>query len=239
MQLARNVDTEEFTPLAIVRSSPWGHGLFFLFFTAVPLLLAVFRGSELAAVAWWAWILLVPVALLVGALYLAILGAMWSGFRAGFRPSNWIAKRTDGGLWLHLRSYLNWGIEDDEDTALFLSTDELQSMRRVTRTSHSGRGKQARTTRESFLELHLVDGFDTAPIAAAVEREAKREGAEGRFLGGRSRTKHHDVPVRVEPDGTLRVQWRAQLFALLEEAGVPVGEPEREVRGLRGGRAAA
>lgn len=239
MHLARNVDTEELAPLATVRSSSWGHGVLFLIFTALPVLLAVFRGSELTGFAWWAWLLLTPVVLLVGAFYLVILAGLWGGFRAGFRPSNWIAKRTDDGLWLHLRSYLNWAVEDDEDTAVHLRLDELLAMRRVKRTSHSDAGDGARTTIDSFLELQLSDGVDLAPVAAAIEREAGREGAEERFLGARSRTKHHDTPVRVEPDGTLRVQWRARLFQLLEDAGVPVLETGREVRGRKGRRAAA
>ena len=239
MHLARNVDTEELAPSAVVRTSPWPHGAVFLVCLLPPVLLAAFRGGELAALSWWTWLVAAPFALLFGALWLAMLSAFWLGFRAGFEPSNWIAKRTEDGLWLQLRSFLNWAIEDDEDTALFLRLEELESMRRVTRTSHARGGEHVRSTRESFLELRLVDGCDLAPVAAAIERERQREGAETPALGGKGRIKHHDSPVRVEGERTLRVQWRRPLFELLQAAGVPVVDPGTEVRGLPERRAAA
>lgn len=191
-----------------------------------------------------------PFALVFGLVGLIVAWASVTSFRACLLRSNWMLATARDGLYLNLRSYLNHHLEGEHPTVAFLDWSTIATARRVVETHVARCGDRPRRYRLKWLELEVAD--DTARLADAVARERALEAPETSFLGIRSRTKHHHVPVFVPAPGFVRVEWRRGMRAALAEhtemqADVDVDldealrEPEALLRALaqRGQRMAA
>ena len=58
-----------------------------------------------------------------------------------------------------------------------------------------------------YLELH-IQGLETEQLSQAIERERARKGPEKSFMGIRTSSRSHHVPVLVPAAGVVRVDWR-------------------------------
>lgn len=214
------------------------------------LVLAVLRRADLAALPWYAWIPLGPLALLGGGLLLLVVHALAQVAARSFRASNWLLAVSPAGLVLNLRSYQNAHFESDGPTVLRLAWSEVRCAREVRDVTPRRDGDATELTRR-WLEIELA-GVDTDPIEALVRAERERPAPETRSLGVRSRTRFGHVPAFVAAPGLVRTDWlgRRVLAALgahvsLEErrslAHQPGLEVERRLADLvrRGDRLAA
>lgn len=189
-----------------------------------------------ASVLWW--YLEAPAGLWIGCGLLALFlvpGILRDlSLRCG--PTNWLlCVRTDG-LFLHLRSYRNAGLED-APTVLELDYPEIASAgRHVARyTTPADHGARSTRWKEQHLELQLTHDRTDA-LRAALTTERNRS-VERTYLGGWVRTsskvKHYPVTLP-EPD-RIRIAWRGghgdfvipSLSRVLEELEkyVPLAEP--------------
>ena len=50
---------------------------------------------------------------------------------ARFRPTNWLVRMTDGGLFIKFRSYSNLGFPDQDLTVAFIPYSDIRSARYV------------------------------------------------------------------------------------------------------------
>ncbi len=192
-------------------------------FSAVAVRLLVAAAPHVPTVAWF---IVVPVLVIAALLGMLILGTLWGALVASFRLSNWVMQVTRDEVLLNLRSYLNAHFENAEPTVLCLTFAEIKSAGRVrerrVRPSEDDRSVEIR----SWLELTLA-GVDTSALDAAVRAERAKQAPTRVFLGVRSRSKTHDVPVFVSAPGVVRVAWkRGMLEALADSVAIA---PARDV----------
>jgi len=134
---------------------------------------------------------------------------------ARFRPSNWLVRATDGGVYVKFRSYLNYHFSADDITVAFIPYREITAARVVRETvekldlspridgSRSNRSASYQQRKTAELELSC----DTTALAAALLEEDARPGpTEKRWYGSTStRANHH--PVMLEKSTRLRIVW--------------------------------
>jgi hypothetical protein len=164
----------------------------------------------------------------IGAVVLLFLELMRRFITARFRPSNWLVRMNDAGVFVQLRSYLNYHLPAGDLTVVFVDYSEIRSARlvkeRVTTPDPRGR-KETQYLR--YVELELVG--NVAPLTKAVQDElAERAPAEKRWYGSSS-TLYGDHPVRMEAPPFLRVRWAvvpgARKFLHALPQYVPIADP--------------
>lgn len=134
---------------------------------------------------------------------------------ARFRPSNWLVRATESGVYVKFRSYLNYHFGADDLTVAFVPYREITRARLVRETVEkldlsprldgSRRNRASSYQRRKTAELEL--SCDTAALAAALLEEGARTGPrEKRWYGSTStRVNHH--PVTWEAPARLRIVW--------------------------------
>jgi len=232
MRLLRNCEVPEAEVRRTFRTSPLASlAMLALFWIGTVLLgrLLVVEGPELPTLV---WVVLGPLALIAALVLLVVDLCVASAFLASLNATNWVLKTTAHGIYLQLRSYQNWKIADDENTAVYIEFDEIVRARRLTFDDRSGGSDGETRVLDRYLELELRHA-DTAELAEAVRVERMREGAESNFLGIKSKSKAIDLPVTVGAPDIVRVTWRGRgMLSELAAQGVECSEPETLERGV-------
>lgn len=134
---------------------------------------------------------------------------------ARFRPSNWLVRMNDTGLFIQFRSYLNYHLPAEDLTVVFLSYHEIPSARLVrerARVSDSRGGTATQIRR--YIELELAE--DIQPFAKALQAEMVEKAPSEKRWYGSSSTLYEDHPVRMSSPPFLQLRWqvvpRAQKF---------------------------
>ena len=135
----------------------------------------------------------------VAIVLLLILVVTFRMVTARFRPSNWLARIGDEGLFIQFRSYLNFRFPAEDATVAFIPFGDIRAARSVHRTrqtrDESTRGWQ---TKVSWLvDLELSGDLVALAQALAEERE--------KTLPGAATWRHY--PVRVIAPARLQVEW--------------------------------
>ena len=144
----------------------------------------------------------------IGGMILIFVELMRRFVGARFRPSNWLVRMNDEGIFIQFRSYLNYHLPPEDLTVVFVSYGEIRSARlikeRVTVPDPQGHGNETQFLRHVELEL----AGDVAPLAQALEAEqTEKAPAEKRWYGSSS-TLYQDHPVRMESPPFLRIHWQ-------------------------------
>jgi hypothetical protein len=120
---------------------------------------------------------------------------------ARMRPSNWLVRMSDAGLYVQFRSYLNFRFPADDLTVAFIPFGEIRSARSVHRTSQtpdeSVRGWQTKVN--WLVSLELTGNLIALSQALADEREKRPPGA----------ATYRHYPVRVISPTRVQVEWDA------------------------------
>jgi len=157
---------------------------------------------------------LVPLQLLA-LVYAALLYLSKRFLVARFRPSNWLVRATESGVYVKFRSYLNYQFDPDNVTVVFVPYREIATGRVVRETIErldlsmrldgSRNGRHRSYQRRTVAELELIG--DTNLLAAALlEENARQAPREKRWYGSTStRANHH--PVTLEGAARLRIVW--------------------------------
>lgn len=148
---------------------------------------------------------------------------------ARFRPTNWLVRMNDAGLYVQFRSYLNYHLPANDLTVAFLGYQEIRSARLVrerARVSDSDGNPTTQTFR--YIELELSPG-QTAALEKALQHEiAERAPSEKRWYGTTT-TLYEDYPVRMTVPPFLRIRWQAtpnaQKFLEALRQNVAIAEP--------------
>jgi hypothetical protein len=125
-----------------------------------------------------------------------------------FRPSNWLLRATDDGLFVKFRSYLNHHFDAQEFIVLFLPYSELRSVRMVKeRQEFPDRNRQsaATTTTQTILELELA--VKSTEFAVALSAERARVFGKMPRTNRRMSTRYQHFPVRLVSPTLLRIEW--------------------------------
>jgi len=115
--------------------------------------------------------------------------------RVALRSSNWLLCEAEQGLYVNLRSYMNYHLPPEDKTVLFIPKEAVAAI---------GKTEEVRRSQDRFphIDIYLQDA-PPPEVREALYTERRREGATG-FLG---RGKHHDYPVRVIDPPAIRLVW--------------------------------
>ncbi len=160
------------------------------------------------------WVLLAVFGAMSGFLCFLVAAISWHQLVAALRASNWVIAVADDGLYLKLRSYLNWHLPQGPPIVARVPFSAIQSVREV-RERFDVRLSRARRVRYfDFLVITLERGVDTSALRAEVIREIQRVAPMSGLLQ-RLRTPE-DVPVHVPAAGEIWVRRRGwRLLRLL------------------------
>jgi len=152
------------------------------------------------------------------------IGAMFLARRfltARFRPSNWLVRETESGLYVHFRSYLNYQMSADDPTVVFIPYREISRARPVReRREKPDLQYPNRMTVEILHIAELAVTFDTSALAAQLDAERGRPAPNERRWYGKTSVKYQDYPVSVN-DTRVRIVWQCvpPLRAFLDALG--------------------
>lgn len=179
-----------------------------------------------------------PVFLWVAVGFIVLICLLFIGMlRATMGPQNWVMKFDGSRLAFKYRSFLNRHFPAEDQVVAVIPASEFEWARKATERKMVPGSKGERTPETwVFLELRMKD----AEAAAELDRRIREE-----ILGeapkiGRSRTKHHHVPMRMVDGSTLRISWRSPrdyirpgIDAALRNLGgaIEVGEATKEDAG--------
>jgi hypothetical protein len=129
---------------------------------------------------------------------------------ARFKPSNWLVRVTDHGLYIKFRSYLNCHFPAEDHTVVFVPFAEIRSAKRVDETRHSpdrdDHNRPTQTMRKlRWLELELTG--DSRQLAIALNSENETALAKTRVGAEKPSTRYRHFPVLLTAPDRLRIEW--------------------------------
>lgn len=128
---------------------------------------------------------------------------------ARFRPSNWLVRINDLGVYVQFRSYLNYHLPAEDLTVVFIPFGEIRSARlikeRVTVPDPQGHNR-SETQYLRHIELELAG--DVTQLARALDAERTEQAPQEKRWYGTSSTLYNDYPVRMESLPLLRIHWQ-------------------------------
>lgn len=140
---------------------------------------------------------------LAGMLFLGLV-MMRKFILARFRPSNWLMRMNDEGLFLQFRSYLNHHFPEEDLTVVFIPYREIRSARLVRerrdipyRDTDSPRMERTSTQYRRLVEFELVG--NSAPLAQALANESAKRPP--------NITRYGHYPVRMASPPFIQVEW--------------------------------
>jgi len=127
---------------------------------------------------------------------------------ARFRPTNWLVRMNDLGMFIQFRSYLNYHLPVEDFTVVFLSYGEIRSARLLRERARvpDAEGHPATQIRR-YVELDLAG--DTAELIKALRAEMTEKAPVEKRWYGSSSTLYEDHPVRMESPPFLQIRWQA------------------------------
>ncbi len=129
----------------------------------------------------------------------------WGMFRACLKPTNWLLRCGDNGVFIKYRSFLNWRFPADDVQVVGFDYSELAEVRKVKEsriTPSMGPEHNRQYQRVGYLEFCLAD-TDTS----ALEEHLLTE--QNVVPPGSIKTTVLDYPVAVLPGGVIRLRWSA------------------------------
>jgi hypothetical protein len=129
---------------------------------------------------------------------------------ARFRPTNWLVRMTDDGLFIKFRSYLNYRFSDQDPTVVFICYSEISSAKLVKERQaipdRDGGNRRATTIRtRRFIDLELAGNSEQ--LANALASESKRVLAKPTEGGSSVSTRYQHLPVQLATPNLLRIEW--------------------------------
>ena len=123
---------------------------------------------------------------------------------ARFRPSNWLVRMDDEGLFLQFRSYLNHHFSEADQTVVFIPYHETRSASLVDERSEVPYrdpdiplGERSTERHRRLVEIELSG--DTVLLARAISDERARRPPNA--------TLYKDYPVRMSSPTRVQVEW--------------------------------
>jgi hypothetical protein len=126
---------------------------------------------------------------------------------ARFRPSNWLVRMSDSGLFIKFRSYLNYHLPAEDLTVVFVSYQEIRSARLI-RERVEVPDAQGHTSTQFLRYIELELGGDTGPLADALQTEIAERAPNEKHWYGSSSTLYEDHPVRMASPSFLQLRWQ-------------------------------
>jgi hypothetical protein len=163
--------------------------------------------AVVAGVFMWGWFNKAWLAYYVAAVLIICLLIFQKLITARFRPSNWLLRMTDHGLFIKFRSYLNRHFDDRDLTVVFLPYSEIRSVRLVTERQHVPQleNRDPTTRMRRIVEVELA--ADSLQLAKALSGERERVFGRSVVGVGRISTRYQHLPVRLASPSLLHIEW--------------------------------
>ncbi|MGC2450907.1 MAG: hypothetical protein WA477_24900 [Candidatus Sulfotelmatobacter sp.] len=127
---------------------------------------------------------------------------------ARFHPSNWLVRMNQTGIYVQYRSYLNYELNPDDPSVVFLSFGEIASARLIKeRVQTPDMGNPGRTQTQFLRHVELELSGDVAPLANALQTELGESAPEEKHWYGTSSTLYRDYPVAMSAPASVRIHW--------------------------------
>lgn len=197
IRLLREAEVPESSAAALFRYSPGGAALVVvLLISASVALIGVGRVQGN------------PLAYYIGGSLLLALWIYQSMVLARFRPTNWLVRVTDRGLYIKFRSYLNHHLPDSDRTVVYIPFREMRVTRVVRESQNLPNTDRTGSLmrRHTIVQIELRDDFPELESALAAERSA--EAPKVRRWYGSSASKYKHYPVRMAAPRTLALEWK-------------------------------
>lgn len=126
---------------------------------------------------------------------------------ARFRPSNWLVRMNDAGLYIQFRSYLNYHLPPGDQTIVFISFQEIRSARLIRERARvaDSQGHNATQFRR-YVEFELAGNTDG--LGKALQAEVSEKAPKEKHWYGSSSTLYEDHPVRMQSPPFLQLRWQ-------------------------------
>jgi hypothetical protein len=119
------------------------------------------------------------------------------------RPQNWLLRKTDHGVYINLRSFVNYHLSKESHQALYVPNEDIAAVCKANEERELPYRHGYTKDRYSYIDLYLKRGVDLEPVRRAVREERRREAAAGVL----KKRKQHDYPVRVLDPPGIRLVW--------------------------------
>ena len=127
---------------------------------------------------------------------------------ARFHPSNWLVRMNRTGIYVQYRSYLNYELNPDDPSVVFLAFGEIASARLIKeRVQTSDMANPGRTQTQFLRHVELELSGDPAPLADALQTELGESAPEEKRWYGTSSTLYRDYPVAMSAPASVRIHW--------------------------------
>ncbi len=148
-----------------------------------------------------------PLGYWVGGLLLASLWMYQTVVLARFRPTNWLVRVADRGLYIKFRSYLNHHLPEQDATVIYIPFREMRVTRVVRESQALPDIDRHHTTkrRRTVVEIELKGEFPDIVNALVTERAS--EGPKVQRWYGRSSSMFKHYPVRMPTPRTIALEW--------------------------------
>lgn len=129
----------------------------------------------------------------------------WRIAKAALYPTNWVIKGTVGGIYIKIRSYLNFQLSADDKVVVYIPYGDILTAEEVEE-RHQSKGFLGLTKTESRTHLNLVlKHNDAEKIVPYIHAEVYREPPEQNQLA--ERVNHLHVQVQVHGPEVLQIPW--------------------------------
>ena len=129
---------------------------------------------------------------------------------ARFRPSNWLLRATNDGLFIKFRSYLNHHFDDRDLTVVYLPCCEIRSakaLREIGELPARTTGKRQETVRSARRVVEFEVSSDCTALAKLLANERERVFGKSAVGAGRVSTRYQHLPVRLAGPKRLQIEW--------------------------------
>jgi hypothetical protein len=129
---------------------------------------------------------------------------------ARFRPSNWLLRASDDGLFIKFRSYLNHHFDNRDLTVVFFSYSEIRSAQAIKEIHHipdRDYGSHAGTTTKTRRAIEIEIAADSTALSKLLANERDRIVAKSVVGAGKISTRYQHLPVRLIGPKRLRIDW--------------------------------
>ncbi len=137
---------------------------------------------------------------------MAIAPLLWIHVRAGTRASNWVARLDETGLYLHLRSWLNWRLSNAERTVAFTPYEAIANVHEVREQSDVYRRVSGAVADEGNTTEGLTFGGPLTQLPVPVTFRRTLTGKSGTIIVKGSATLIFTSPTVAVLAGTWEVE---------------------------------
>ena len=171
-----------------------------------------------------------PFAYYIAALVFVFLWIYQAMVLARFRPTNWLVRVSDRGLYIKFRSYLNHHFPEGDLTVVYIPFREMRQTRVVRELQEvlDTDGSGTTTRRRTVVEIELKDDAPAIGQALSAERRTGAPKAGQGFGIGAGKYRHY--PVRMATPRIVVLEWgvvpRAAEFLSVMAVHTPVQAAE-------------